>query len=188
MLRYRTRDVTRVTRERCDCGRTHVRILRVAGRSDDMLIIRGVNVYPSQIESVLVGRPGLAPHYQLVVERIGRDRWRARLHDGPKVCYQRPSADVLMQSVARAAGAQSLGIILTGMGKDGAEGLLAMRRAGAQTIAQDEATSVVYGMPKEAVRLGAAERVLPLHRIGDAIAAWCCASAGTAVSASCRGW
>ena len=71
MLRYRTRDITRVTRERCDCGRTHVRILRVTGRSDDMLIIRGVNVYPSQIEAVLVGRPGLAPHYQLVVERHG---------------------------------------------------------------------------------------------------------------------
>ena len=71
MLRYRTRDITRVTTARCDCGRTHLRLLRVAGRSDDMLIIRGVNVYPSQIEAVLVGRPGIAPHYQLVVERSG---------------------------------------------------------------------------------------------------------------------
>jgi len=71
MLRYRTRDITRVTTQRCACGRTHLRILRVAGRSDDMLIIRGVNVYPSQIESVLVGRPGIAPHYQLVVQRHG---------------------------------------------------------------------------------------------------------------------
>jgi phenylacetate-CoA ligase len=71
MLRYRTRDITRLTTERCACGRTHARILRIAGRSDDMLIVRGVNVYPSQIEAVLVGRPGLAPHYQLVVERRG---------------------------------------------------------------------------------------------------------------------
>ena len=71
MLRYRTRDITRLTREPCACGRTHVRILRVTGRIDDMLIIRGVNVYPSQIEAVLVGRPGLAPHYQLVLERHG---------------------------------------------------------------------------------------------------------------------
>lgn len=71
MLRYRTRDITRVTTAPCDCGRTHLRILRITGRSDDMLIIRGVNVYPSQIESVLVGRPMMAPHYQLLVERRG---------------------------------------------------------------------------------------------------------------------
>jgi phenylacetate-CoA ligase len=71
MLRYRTRDITRITTAPCACGRTHLRLLRVAGRSDDMLIVRGVNVYPSQIEAVLVGRPGIAPHYQLVVERRG---------------------------------------------------------------------------------------------------------------------
>jgi phenylacetate-CoA ligase len=71
MLRYRTRDITRLTTAPCDCGRTHVRILRITGRNDDMLIIRGVNVYPSQIEAVLIGRPNLAPHYQLVVERHG---------------------------------------------------------------------------------------------------------------------
>ncbi len=77
MLRYRTRDITRVTTSRCDCGRTHLRILRVTGRNDDMLIVRGVNVYPSQIEAVLVGRPGLAPHYQL---RLTRDGALDRLH------------------------------------------------------------------------------------------------------------
>jgi phenylacetate-CoA ligase len=71
MLRYRTRDITRVTTERCACGRTHLRILRITGRNDDMLIIRGVNVYPSQVEAVLVGLPKIAPHYQLVVERRG---------------------------------------------------------------------------------------------------------------------
>ena len=71
MIRYRTRDITRMVTERCDCGRTHARILRITGRNDDMLIIRGVNVYPSQIESVLIGMPDVAPHYQLVVEREG---------------------------------------------------------------------------------------------------------------------
>src|SRR6516162_8114664 len=71
MLRYRTRDITRLSDEPCPCGRTHVRILRVTGRNDDMLIIRGVNVYPSQVEAVLVGFPGLAPHYQIVLTREG---------------------------------------------------------------------------------------------------------------------
>ncbi len=71
MLRYRTRDITRVTREPCACGRSHLRIKRVTGRNDDMIIIRGVNLYPSQVEAVLVGLEGLAPHYQLVVERKG---------------------------------------------------------------------------------------------------------------------
>jgi phenylacetate-CoA ligase len=71
MLRYRTRDITRVSTERCECGRSHLRIKRITGRNDDMLIIRGVNVYPSQIEAVLVGMPEISPHYQLVVERKG---------------------------------------------------------------------------------------------------------------------
>jgi phenylacetate-CoA ligase len=71
MLRYRTRDMTRLERRPCACGRTHLRIMRITGRSDDMIIIRGVNVYPSQIEAVLVGFPDLAPHYQLVLERKG---------------------------------------------------------------------------------------------------------------------
>ncbi|HNU10777.1 MAG TPA: phenylacetate--CoA ligase [Rubrivivax sp.] len=71
MIRYRTRDITRLTREICACGRTHVRILRVTGRNDDMLIVRGVNVYPSQLEAVLIGRPGIAPHYQVVLMKDG---------------------------------------------------------------------------------------------------------------------
>ena len=71
MLRYRTRDITRLSTERCACGRSHLRIKRITGRNDDMLIIRGVNVYPSQVEAALVGVPGVAPHYQLVVERKG---------------------------------------------------------------------------------------------------------------------
>jgi phenylacetate-CoA ligase len=71
MLRYRTRDITRLIEEPCACGRTHRRIMRMTGRSDDMLIIRGVNVYPSQLEAFLVGFPGLAPHYQIVLTREG---------------------------------------------------------------------------------------------------------------------
>src|SRR6266516_5780424 len=71
MLRYRTRDITKITTAPCDCGRTHLRILRITGRNDDMLIIRGVNVYPSQVEAVLIGLANIAPHYQLVVERHG---------------------------------------------------------------------------------------------------------------------
>jgi phenylacetate-CoA ligase len=69
MIRYRTRDITRLSDEPCPCGRSHARILRVTGRNDDMLIIRGVNVYPSQVEAVLVGFPGLAPHYQIILTR-----------------------------------------------------------------------------------------------------------------------
>ncbi len=71
MIRYRTRDITRVSTARCACGRSHLRLRRITGRNDDMLIIRGVNVYPSQIEAVLVGLPDIAPHYQLVVSRRG---------------------------------------------------------------------------------------------------------------------
>jgi phenylacetate-CoA ligase len=71
MVRYRTRDITRLESAPCACGRTHVRIMRVTGRNDDMLIIRGINVYPSQVEAVLVGLPGIAPHYQIVLTREG---------------------------------------------------------------------------------------------------------------------
>ena len=71
MIRYRTRDITRLNNEPCACGRSHVRIMRVTGRDDDMLIIRGVNVFPSQVEAVLVGFPGLAPHYQIMLTREG---------------------------------------------------------------------------------------------------------------------
>src|SRR5215467_7077271 len=71
MVRYRTRDITRLSDEPCVCGRTHVRIMRITGRDDDMLIIRGINVYPSQVEAVLVGFPDVAPHYQIVLTREG---------------------------------------------------------------------------------------------------------------------
>jgi len=86
MIRYRTRDITAIDRRRCACGRTHARIRRLTGRSDDMLIIRGVNVYPSQVESVLIGLPDIAPHYQLVVERQGvQDALRVEVEAAPSV-------------------------------------------------------------------------------------------------------
>ena len=93
MLRYRTRDITRLTSAPCDCGRTHARILRITGRNDDMLIVRGVNVYPSQIEAVLLGRPCIAPHYQLVLERSGSlDQVRIEVEAEPGVAALRYDA------------------------------------------------------------------------------------------------
>lgn len=114
--------------------------------------------------TVLVARGGK----HLLVERAGR-RYRACVKDGPLVTGHRPSVDVLFQSVARAAGASAVGVLLTGMGRDGARGLLAMRQAGAHTLAQDEATSVVFGMPKVAIELGAADEVVALSHVAERI-------------------
>jgi two-component system chemotaxis response regulator CheB len=100
----------------------------------------------------------------MLLQRSGA-MYFARIKDGPPVHHQRPAVDVLFQSVARHAGANATGVILTGMGADGAAGLLEMRQAGAHTIAQDESSCVVFGMPKEAIKMGAAEDVLHLTRI-----------------------
>jgi two-component system chemotaxis response regulator CheB len=89
--------------------------------------------------------------------------------DGPLVSRHRPSVDVLFRSAAQYAGSNAAGIIMTGMGDDGARGLLEMKTAGARTIAQDEATSVVFGMPREAIELGAADKVLPLEMLASQI-------------------
>jgi two-component system, chemotaxis family, protein-glutamate methylesterase/glutaminase len=111
------------------------------------------------------GRVVIAPgNRHLLVRRQGR-RYVVELSDGPLVSRHRPSVDVLFRSVAAAAGRHAVGALLTGMGDDGAEGLLEMKRAGARTIAQDEATSVVFGMPKEAIARKAADQVAPLGRI-----------------------
>jgi two-component system chemotaxis response regulator CheB len=98
-------------------------------------------------------------------------RYQVRIKDGPRVHFQRPSVDVLFQSVAINSGQNSIGVILTGMGSDGAKGLLAMHAHGAHTIAQDEKSCVIYGMPKEAIELGGVDEVLPLSQITDAILA-----------------
>lgn len=103
--------------------------------------------------------------------RVQRDAGghRVRLDRGDKVSGHRPSVDVLFSSVARSHGAKGVGVLLTGMGRDGADGLLEMRRAGARCLAQDEESSVVFGMPKEAWNNGAAERLLPLEKMAEAI-------------------
>jgi two-component system, chemotaxis family, protein-glutamate methylesterase/glutaminase len=116
-------------------------------------------------DRVVAGGVLLAPgnrHMRLALEG---DTYTVVLGSDAPVRRHRPSVDVLFSSCANVAGARAVGIIMTGMGDDGARGLLAMRRVGARTLAQDEATSAVYGMPKAAVALGAAEQVLPLARL-----------------------
>ncbi len=116
-------------------------------------------------------KPGhiyLAPGGATHLEIQGNVHPRCKLVDAPTVNGHRPSVDVLFHSVARGFGARSVGVILTGMGRDGAQGLKAMRDAGARTLGQDEATSVVYGMPKAAFELGAVERQVSLSSIGPA--------------------
>ena len=120
---------------------------------------------------------------------------QVQLKQGPRVCYQRPSVDVLFHSAAQLCGSRAIGVILTGMGNDGAAGLLALRKSGAHTIAEDETTCVVYGMPAEAARLGAARQVLPLYRIGEGICAAARAPAASSTltnqdrtTAAGRGW
>jgi two-component system chemotaxis response regulator CheB len=116
--------------------------------------------------------PGLvliAPGGRHMQVRRSGAQYHVEVRDGPPVNRHRPSVDVLFRSVAQCAGRNALGIILTGMGDDGARGLKEMHDAGARTVAQDEATSVVYGMPKEAVKLGAADRSLALGDIGAAM-------------------
>lgn len=120
-------------------------------------------------DRVLPGLALIAPggrHMQ--VARSGA-QYRIEILDGPPVSRHKPSVDVLLRSVAHSAGRNALGIIMTGMGDDGARGLKAMRDAGAHTLGQDEASCVVYGMPKEAFKLGAVERELPLAQIPTAI-------------------
>jgi two-component system chemotaxis response regulator CheB len=116
-------------------------------------------------EELLPGLAFLAPGGKhLVVERSGA-RYLTALRDGPQVHFQKPAVDVLFHSVARCAGANAVGVILTGMGADGADGLLAMRTAGAHTLGQDEASCVVYGMPKAAFEAGAVAEVAGLSDI-----------------------
>ncbi len=116
-------------------------------------------------DSAIPGLALVAPgNFHMLLRRSGA-RYFVEIKDGPRVHHQRPSVDVLFNSVAKAAGRNAVGIILTGMGADGAKGLLEMKQAGAKTIAQDEDTCVVFGMPKAAIQLGAADKILPLDQI-----------------------
>ena len=108
------------------------------------------------------GRALVAPGNRHLIVRDEGGQWRVRLVDGPPVTRHRPSVDVLFRSVAVAAGRSAIGVLLTGMGRDGVEGLRAMKEAGARTIAQDEVTCVVFGMPKEAIQAGVVDEVVLL--------------------------
>jgi len=120
-------------------------------------------------DSVNPGSALIAPgNYHMILRRSGA-RYYVEVKDGPMVHHQRPAVDVLFKSTAQYAGPNSIGAILTGMGADGAEGLLRMKQAGAKTIAQDEKSCVVFGMPKEAIKLGAADKVVPLDRVAEEI-------------------
>ncbi len=120
-------------------------------------------------DSVTPGTALLAPgNFHMILRRSGA-RYYVEVKTGPMVHHQRPAVDVLFKSTAKNAGANAIGVILTGMGSDGAEGLLEMKNAGAKTIAQDEKTCVVFGMPKEAIKLGAADKVAPIEQIATEI-------------------
>jgi two-component system chemotaxis response regulator CheB len=120
-------------------------------------------------ETLRDGLALIAPgNFHLVLEKTAGGL-RTRLDSGPKVCYQRPSVDVMFASVAESFGKGVMAVLLTGMGSDGAEGMLGLSQAGAHTIAQDEATCVVFGMPREAIRLGGAKQVLALPQIAGAL-------------------
>ncbi|NHA15663.1 chemotaxis response regulator protein-glutamate methylesterase [Thioalkalivibrio sp. XN279] len=122
-------------------------------------------------DAVIQGHAFVAPgDKHLLVERSG-GRYVCRLSDGPPVNRHKPSVDVLFRSIAHSAGPRATAAILTGMGADGAQGLLELHEAGAHTVAQDEATCVVWGMPGEAVKLGAADEVLPLAKVAAALLA-----------------
>jgi two-component system chemotaxis response regulator CheB len=120
-------------------------------------------------DTVLRGRALIAPgNRHLLLKRSGA-RYYVEVKEGPLVCRHRPSVDVLFRSAARYAGQNAVGVILTGMGDDGARGMLEMKQAGAKTIAQNEATCVVFGMPNEAIKRDAVDKILPLEAVAGAV-------------------
>jgi two-component system chemotaxis response regulator CheB len=120
-------------------------------------------------DSVTPGTALLAPgNFHMILRRSGA-RYYVEVKTGPMVHHQRPAVDILFKSTAKYAGANAIGVILTGMGSDGAEGLLEMKQAGASTIAQDEKSCIVFGMPKEAIKLGAADKIVTLDLIASEI-------------------
>ena len=123
-------------------------------------------------DQVVQGRVLIAPGNQHMALRRTGSRYTVEIVDGPHVSRHRPSVDVLFRSVAQAAGGNAMGVILTGMGDDGARSLLEMRQAGAYTVAQDEESCIVFGMPKEAIDRGGVMKVLPLNRIAAEITAY----------------
>jgi two-component system chemotaxis response regulator CheB len=124
-------------------------------------------------DTVMRGTALIAPGGRHTLLKRSGARYFVEVRDGPLVCRHRPSVDVLFRSAARYAGSNAVGVIMTGMGDDGARGLLEMHDAKAKTLAQDEQSSVVFGMPNEAIKLGAADRVVPLNAIAAEILRAC---------------
>jgi two-component system, chemotaxis family, protein-glutamate methylesterase/glutaminase len=120
-------------------------------------------------DSVIPGRALIAPGNSHILLKRSGARYYVEVKDGPLVCRHRPSVDVLFRSAARYAGKNAIGVIMTGMGDDGARGMLELKEAGAKTIAQDEASSVVFGMPCEAIKLGGVDQVLSLRAIAPEV-------------------
>jgi two-component system chemotaxis response regulator CheB len=120
-------------------------------------------------DSVIRGRALIAPGNRHTLLKRSGARYYVEVKDGPLVCRHRPSVDVLFRSAARYAGKNAVGVIMTGMGDDGSRGMREMHEAGAFTIAQDEASCVVFGMPNEAIKLGGVDIVLPLEAIAQEI-------------------
>lgn len=125
-------------------------------------------------DSVIRGQALIAPGNRHVLLKRSGARYYVEIRDGPLVSRHRPSVDVLFRSAARYAGPNTVGVIMTGMGDDGARGMLEMKQAGAYNIAQDEASCVVFGMPAEAIKAGAVDRVLPLNAIAPEVVRLCC--------------
>lgn len=120
-------------------------------------------------DSVTPGACLIAPGNRHMLLRRSGSRYYVEVKDGPLVCRHRPSVEALFSSVAKTAGKNSIGVIMTGMGGDGAQGMLSMKQAGASTIAQDEESCIVFGMPKEAIKLGGVDKIVPLGKIPEAI-------------------
>ena len=120
-------------------------------------------------DAVVSGFALIAPGNKHMTLAENGGQYFVRVQDGPPVHYQRPSVDVLFRSVARVAGWNAIGVLLTGMGRDGAEGLLSMKESGAHTLVENEDSCVVFGMPKEAIRLGAAGQIVPIGEMTQAI-------------------
>ncbi len=123
-------------------------------------------------DRVIPGRVLIAPGGRHMMLRRSGAQYIVEVADGPLVNRHKPSVDVLFRSVAQVAGKNALGIIMTGMGDDGARGLNEMHQAGAKTVAQDEATCVVFGMPKEAIKFGGVDKIVPLEQLAREIIAY----------------
>ena len=171
-------EAIRVFLQRCDADTPAIVIVQhmppgftaaLAERLDQDVTVRVLEAVHG--EPLAPGVALIAPGDRHVVLRRTSNRLFVDVVDTPTVNRHRPSVDVLFNSAAISCGAQAVGVILTGMGDDGARGLKAMRDAGCETFAQDEASCVVYGMPREAVRLGAATHVLPLRALTNAVLA-----------------